>query len=133
MTPTNPPPRVRLEPTSTGFDVIRLSDDVSVGSAIIETDDEGPWIATLCIALEHRGYGAGSEAAWHITQHFAQQGTLRLRAWAPPDIGLAVYFWSRMGFRPLHGPGPNGGIWFERSFSPYAGSLSSRKAALGTP
>jgi hypothetical protein len=34
--------------------------------------------------------------------------------WAPPDLGLAVYFWSRMGLRPLNGPGPDGGIWFER-------------------
>ncbi len=117
MTPTNPPPRVRLEPTPTGFTIIRLSDETAVGAAIIEYDAEGPWIASLCIDAPHRGYGAGSEAAWRLTRHYTDAGTPRLRAWAPPDVGLAVYFWSRMGFRPLHGPGPHGGIWFERSLT----------------
>ena len=37
-----------------------------------------------------------------------------IKAWAPPDLGLAVYFWVRMGLSPLHGEGPDGGIWFER-------------------
>ena len=36
-------------------------------------------------------------------------GVPLLRAWAPPHLGLSVYFWIRMGFSPLHGEGPEGG------------------------
>ena len=107
--------RVRLDDAASGFRIVRLADGESVGVIVIEEDSEGPWIARIEVAVEHRGYGAGAEAAWLLAEALAARGVPRIRAWAPPNVGLAVYFWSRMGFRPLHGPGPNGGIWFERA------------------
>jgi GNAT superfamily N-acetyltransferase len=79
--------------------------------------DEGDrlFIAELCIQPACRGYGLGTETA-RLVREAAEAGPWRvLRAWAPPDLGLAVYFWCRMGLRPLHGEGPDGGIWFERT------------------
>jgi hypothetical protein len=71
-------------------------------------------VESLCIDEALRGYGRGSDAARMLTSMAAARGWRRLRAWAPPDRGLAVYFWVRMGLRPLFGDGPDGGIWFER-------------------
>ena len=74
-------------------------------------------IRTLCIDSARRGYGAGTEAAQMLLE--AARGKAdTVRAWAPPDLGLAVYFWIRMGLQPLHGEGPEGGIWFERTLTP---------------
>jgi ribosomal protein S18 acetylase RimI-like enzyme len=70
----------------------------------------------LCIEREHRGYGAGSEAARLLAGAAKAAGWTSLRARAHPEYGLSVYFWIRMGFRPLHGEGPEGGIWFVREF-----------------
>ncbi|GIW17239.1 MAG: hypothetical protein KatS3mg064_0396 [Tepidiforma sp.] len=70
----------------------------------------------LCIEREHRGYGAGSEAARLLAGAAKAAGWAGLRARAHPEYGLSVYFWIRMGFRPLHGEGPEGGIWFVREF-----------------
>lgn len=108
------PFRVQLAESEHGFHVVRLSDGATVGEIDIEEDADGLWIGRIEVAPEHRGYGAGSEAAWLLAEALREQGVKRIRAWAPPNIGLAVYFWTRMGFRPLHGPGPHGGIWFER-------------------
>lgn len=71
----------------------------------------------LCIEPEHRGYGAGSEAARLLAGAATAAGWAGLRARAHPEYGLSVYFWIRMGFRPLHGEGPDGGIWFVRDLA----------------
>jgi GNAT superfamily N-acetyltransferase len=114
------PFRVRLDETERGFHIVRLSDGETLGEIVIEEDSDGPWIPRMEVVPEHRGFGAGSEAAWLLAEALRTSGIERIRAWAPPDAGLAVYFWSRMGFRPLHGPGPHGGIWFERTLGPRA-------------
>ena len=95
----------------------RLSDGATAGSLAVRTEGDVLVIESLCIDPELRGYGLGTDAARAVLRA-AEAGAWRLlRAWAPPDRGLAVYFWSRMGFRPLHGEGPDGGIWFERDVS----------------
>ncbi len=107
--------RVRLEASPDGFiSIIRLADGATVGSAELSHAGGVLTIEALCIGAAHRGYGCGSEAAALIIDAAAAAGYQALRASAPPDLGLAAYFWSRMGLRPLHGPGPAGGIWFER-------------------
>jgi GNAT superfamily N-acetyltransferase len=73
-------------------------------------------IAALAIHEQHRGYGAGSEAA-RLLVEAAGESAVRMTAWAPPHLGLAVYFWFRMGLRPVPGEGPAGGLLFERSVS----------------
>ncbi|MDZ7726708.1 MAG: hypothetical protein U5Q44_00135 [Dehalococcoidia bacterium] len=76
-------------------------------------------VASLCVDKERRGYRLpGSEAARLLVDAAADAGYhARITAWAPPDNGLAVYFWYRMGLRALHGEGPNGGLRFERTLA----------------
>jgi GNAT superfamily N-acetyltransferase len=106
--------RFRLNVESPGTAaVVRMEPEERVGELGYEVARGAVTIRSLCIEPPHRGYGAGSEAAW-LFLRAAEMAGLGLRAWAPPDLGLAVYFWSRMGFRALHGEGPEGGIWFER-------------------
>ncbi len=107
--------RVRLEASPDGgISIIRLADNATVGSERLSQTGGVLTIDALCIDAPHRGYGCGSEAAALIVDA-AADSYRAIRASAPPDLGLAAYFWSRMGLRPLHGPGPAGGIWFERT------------------
>lgn len=108
--------RVRLvAQTASSLGVIRSADDVRVGDVAISGDRVELVIERLCIETAHRSYGAGSEAAYLLIAAARDAGVERLRAWAHPDLGLSVYFWTRMGFSPRHGEGPDGGIWFERA------------------
>lgn len=86
----------------------------AIGRAAITVTDGAPVVERLCIDEGARGYGAGSETAALLLETLARRHAVA-RAWAPPDRGLAVYFWIRMGFRPLAGAGPNGGLWFEQA------------------
>lgn len=97
--------------------VRRLADSLLVGHARLEIDGGTLHVAELAVATEHRGYGCGSEAAQLILDGAAAAGFRRVTAWAPPDAGLAVYFWYRMGLSAVPGPGPGGGILFERKLS----------------
>lgn len=99
-------------------DVRRCLDDLPIGSFQFEAHGPTLFVQRLCIDADYRGYGAGTEAAHLLTDAASHAGFAAIRAWAPPDIGLAVYFWFRMGLRPLHGPGPNGGILLERLLTP---------------
>jgi hypothetical protein len=106
--------RFRLERWENGLSVVRLSDRAAVGRIDIEEIQEGLLLRALCIDEAHRSYGAGSEAARLFNRACDDARVPLVRTWAPPDRGLSVYFWIRMGYRPLHGEGPDGGIWFER-------------------
>lgn len=113
--------RFRLELGEPGTaKVVRVADGQAIGTLVYELDGGTVTIQSLCIDVKHRSYGAGSEAAYLFVRA-AEVAGFALRAWAPPDRGLAVYFWARMGFRALHGEGPEGGIWFERGGRPGSG------------
>ncbi|GAB4326698.1 MAG: hypothetical protein Kow0010_09930 [Dehalococcoidia bacterium] len=107
---------VRLVPRDTDtFDIVRLRDVATIGAIELEPlPGNVLFVRSLCIGEPYRSYGAGSEAARMLVESAASAGFKALRAWADPNLGLSVYFWIRMGLRPLHGPGPGGGIWFER-------------------
>ena len=112
--------RFRLEAsdaTGTELRVVRLADGEPVGRVIIEVDGPTLIIASMHIDEALRGYGAGSEAARLLVRAAAAGGFPTVRAFAPGGNGLAVYFWFRMGLHPLHGAGPEGGIWLERKVS----------------
>lgn len=94
--------------------VVRLADELPVGAFELEPADQTLTIRSLCIEPAHRSYGAGSEAAQLLVAAAEAAGFLTIRAWAHPNLGLSAYFWGRMGLRPLHGEGPEGGIWYER-------------------
>ncbi|GIW12866.1 MAG: hypothetical protein KatS3mg062_0305 [Tepidiforma sp.] len=108
---------VRLTPEGPGrLAIIRAADDACVGHLTVRLGDlPGELLVwELCINDGERGYGCGSEAALLLVQAAVKAGWARMRARAHPRYGLSVYFWVRMGFRPLHGEGPEGGIWFVR-------------------
>lgn len=109
-------PRVRLEASGVGaYRIHRKRDGLEVGSLELEERGGRVFVQSLCIEREHRGFGAGSGAAALLREAVADAGKWRaLQAWAPPDAGLAVYFWLRMGLRPLAGEGPGGGLLLER-------------------
>jgi GNAT superfamily N-acetyltransferase len=96
-------------------ELIRIRDGVTAGSLVVRDDGAALFVERLWVEPEHRGYGLGTETA-RLVRAFAEAGTWNeLHAWAPPNLGLAVYFWCRMGLRPLHGDGPNGGLAFVRT------------------
>jgi hypothetical protein len=114
--------RVRIDsPDHTGASpIIRLADSERVGHLSLETAATTLIVRELCIDQPHRSYGCGSESGWLIVRAAEAAGYDLVRAWAPPNLGLAVYFWFRMGLHPLHGEGPNKGIWLERRLRPGA-------------
>jgi hypothetical protein len=88
--------------TGTGV-LVRPGDGPAIGRVALRGDGAALVIEALCIDDALRGYGAGSEAA-RLLEAYARAGPWEtLRAWAPPGLGLAVYFWSRMGLRPVFG------------------------------
>jgi len=107
--------RARIEDARDGtLRIVRLADGAPAGRIRLETAGPDLHVAALCIDVPARGYGLGSEAA-RLLREAAEAGPWdALTAWAPPGLGLAVYFWCRMGLRPLHGEGPGGGIGFRR-------------------
>ena len=107
-------PRVRLSMADETTGAVARPGGGPCGSFLLKSDGDALVIQCLSIDEAERGYGLGSEAAHLLRSAAIAGGWTRLRAWAPPDRGLAVYFWSRMGFRPLFGERPGGGIWFER-------------------
>jgi hypothetical protein len=108
--------RVTLQAQSDGeYQIVRTADGVVLGRVRLVEEGDALLVPELCIDEAHRGYGAGSGAAALIRDSWAAGRRWRtLRAWAPANGGLAVYYWMRMGLRPVPGEGPEGGLWFER-------------------
>ena len=107
--------RVRLEsdrPDSAAV-IVRLSDRAPVGTIAFETAHTTLTIQSFCIDA------AGAKLRLWLGGRVALcsgRRSLRLRTrpgLGASNLGLAVYFWFRMGFHPLHGEGPEGGIWLE--------------------
>lgn len=96
------------------YEVRRRGRRGAVGEVAVDVSGDLPFIERLCIDEEARGYGAGSETATALVRALGRRYPA-VRTWAPPDRGLAVYFWVRMGFRPVAGEGPDGGLWFEQA------------------
>ncbi len=71
-------------------------------------------IESLSIDEPHRGRGAGSEAFRLLLSSLGGGQWRTLRASAPAGMGLAAYFWMRMGFRPLFGAREERRLVFER-------------------
>ncbi len=106
------------------YEVRRRGERGAVGEVAVDLTGDVPFIERLCIDDEARGYGAGSGAATALLRALGRRYTA-VRTWAPPDRGLAVYFWVRMGFRPVAGEGPDGGLWFEQELE---GARGGRRA-----
>jgi hypothetical protein len=86
---------------------VRVSDleDVTMGLAVaLESapDAGAAIIPLLAIAPNRRFVGLGGEAGLALeAQIRARWGAQRIYAPVPDGRGLAVYFWLRLGYRPL--------------------------------
>lgn len=109
--------RVRLEAASGEgeYAVLRAVGGERVGRVVLEEEGDSLVVRELVIDAGHRGFGAGSGAAALVREAAEGDGRWRvLRACAPAEAGLAVYFWMRMGLRPVGGAATSGGLMFER-------------------
>ena len=77
---------------------------IPVGMAAVFCDWPAPrdaTIAFLTVDPARRFRGLGGEAGIELERHLRGQGYERVYAPVPEGRGLAVYFWLRLGFRPL--------------------------------
>ena len=76
-----------------------------MGLALVRRDAREPGDATivfLAMQPERRFRGLGGEAGLAVERLVRERtGALRIYAGVPEGRGLAVYFWLRLGFRPL--------------------------------
>jgi hypothetical protein len=92
---------------------------VALGIAIVDTDaiPDATCIPFLAIDPSRRFRGLGGEAGLAIERHVRSRlGETRFYAPIPDGRGLAVYFWLRLGYRPLlasESPGPLIGLTSE--------------------
>ena len=96
------------------YEVRRRGKREVIGEVAVDLAGEVPFIERLCIEEGARGYGGGWGTATALLRSLGRRYAVA-RTWAPPDQGLAVYFWVRMGFRPVPGEGPNEGLLFEQA------------------
>src|SRR5262249_25968616 len=76
----------------------------ATGYAVVALDLPRPGAATfdyIVIAPDERYRGLGGEAGLAIERRLREAGYGRIFAAVPDTIGLAVYFWLRLGLRPL--------------------------------
>lgn len=58
-------------------------------------------IRLLAVAPERRRLGIGSRAALALEERLARDGVGRIYVQVPSELGLAFYFWLRLGYQPL--------------------------------
>lgn len=83
---------------------ILTSDRSPIGLVTVSMDTPVPGGASvpfIAVAPAARFRGLGGEAGLAVDRHLRRLGSLRVFAPVPEARGLAVYFWLRLGFRPL--------------------------------
>jgi GNAT superfamily N-acetyltransferase len=96
--------------------LISDSEGAAIGLAVVLKDLPAAGSATvpfLAVDPDRRFRGLGGEAALALDGHLRSQGFEKVYAPVPDGRGLAVYFWLRLGFRPLtmpDSPGPLVGL-----------------------
>jgi RimJ/RimL family protein N-acetyltransferase len=84
------------------FAITQAEADEPIG--LIEYRLDGDWLTVAFIALAkaYRGWGYGSEAVRLVEEWAAREGLAeRFRAEVDVRNGLGLYFWLRLGYRPL--------------------------------
>jgi hypothetical protein len=109
--------------------LIAGADGAPLGLAVILPDvpvSGAVALPFLAIEPQRRFRGLGGEASLALERHLRRRlGTERFYAPVPDGRGLAVYFWLRLGYRPLLtslepapvaglNPQPGSGIWMLR-------------------
>jgi hypothetical protein len=88
---------------------------IGVAVVVVDAPVKGAvMVPFLAIEPSRRFRGLGGEAGLALERHVRQRlGVERVYAPAPDGRGLAVYFWLRLGYRPLtqsEAPGPVVGL-----------------------
>jgi RimJ/RimL family protein N-acetyltransferase len=90
--------------SSTGV-LISDAEDAPAGLALLEVDSPSEGDASISfLAMDpaRRFRGLGGEAGLALERHGRERlGLRRFYAGVPEGRGLAVYFWLRLGYRPL--------------------------------
>jgi len=58
-------------------------------------------VELLAVAPDRRRFGIGSRAVLGLEQRLAGRRVGRCYVLVPSDLGLGLYFWLRLGYRPL--------------------------------
>ncbi len=119
-----------VEAAVAGGNGVLISDSqgIAIGVAVVLRDVPSAHSATipfLAIEPERRFRGLGGEAGLALDAELRSEGVSKVYAPVPDGRGLAVYFWLRLGFRPLTTPNSPGapvglspepvrGIWMLR-------------------
>jgi GNAT superfamily N-acetyltransferase len=101
-----------------------LGDGRVVGLAHVHRTNEALLYSALTVRADGRNLGYGQEMVIALEAAYGQ-GCAVAAAAVPRTNGLAVYFWLRAGYRPVHGrafrhltmltPGP---LWMLRELPP---------------
>jgi GNAT superfamily N-acetyltransferase len=104
-----------------------------IGAAVVlfgVPDRASASVPLIAIDPQRRFRGLGGEAGLALERHLGSLGIERVYAPVPEARGLAVYFWLRLGYRPLSAgdmPGPPAGL----DGSPMAGIWMVRESVNG--
>jgi len=80
-----------------------------VGSIEFGVPDEWLEVGWIELGMEHRRRGLGVDAVRLLEVEAARRwGVKGVRAHVPRDVGLALYFWLRLGYRPERSRGDEG-------------------------
>ena len=96
--------------------LISDSEGVAIGVAVVLRNTPaagGATVPFLAVDPERRFRGLGGEAGLALDAHLRSHGFRKVYAPVPDARGLALYFWLRLGFRPLttpESPGPLVGL-----------------------
>ena len=91
-----------------------------IGACAARIEDTTLVWTWLAVAAEWRGFGYGGAAVPIVERAAMRLGATSGRALVPASNGIGLYFWLRLGYRPLSGPGrpkPREGTWMQRALS----------------
>jgi len=98
----SPAARVALRPlTASTYEIVRRADGVAVGEVECRADElaeGGLTFESVEIEAGQRGWGYGSEAVQLLE---AEGKAERFLARVDVTNGLGLYFWLRLGYRPV--------------------------------
>jgi ribosomal protein S18 acetylase RimI-like enzyme len=106
--------RVRLGKQDGGKDGesrIAITGEAKKEIGFVEFGVRDGWLDVRWIelAVEHRRWGLGAEAVRLLEVEAGQKWEAStVRAHVPRDVGLALYFWLRLGYRPEGDAGGEG-------------------------
>jgi len=72
----------------------------AIGYRLVEPAPGWCTLSLAVVAPERRGFGLGSEAVRALEERLTAAGVRCFRALVPESLGLAFYFWLRLGYKP---------------------------------